>query len=287
MRGRDDVADHRHEPLAGRRIGVRSERQHRRGILRRQREDPVELCERALGHDRRGHDARRDGLAGDLGRRVQERRERAEARLVAVEPIRRVGPLHGRDLGDHRAGAVHVVHDLEPVDPVLEGGEGPRADGFEHVRVELRGLVELRPVDRGELGERPSARGVLCRATVLARVREPVVEAFVADVGAGQRLSLQEALPEAIDELADLVVRRHGSLLRICGSPSVPGARWTRALPSRGAVATLGRPRAGGRRRAGHAARGEEAADHRRADAAVDRVRGGPGGPGAGRARSS
>ena len=100
--GRDDVADHRHEPLAGRRIGVRSERQHRRGVLRRQREDPVELCERALGHDRRGHDARRDGLARHLGRRVEERREGAEARLVAVEPLRRVGPLHGRDLRDHR-----------------------------------------------------------------------------------------------------------------------------------------------------------------------------------------
>ena len=63
-----------------------------------------------------------------------------------------------------------------------------------------RVVVEGRPVDRGGLGERRPVHGLARRPAGLARVREPVVVALVADGGAQQRVELEQLVPVAVGQ---------------------------------------------------------------------------------------
>jgi hypothetical protein len=197
--GVQDVAHGGRDPLLHRRVVA--QREHRRRIVRRQREDPIELRERALGDDPGRDDARGDRLARDLDRGVQHLGERPEPRLVAIDPLGRVGALEGRDLGEQRAGPVHVVHDLEAVDPLFDPSERAFTDRPHHVDVGTVRVVERRQVESRERRQR-LARGLfLLGAAGRSDVGESVVEALVPDEGPHQRVALEEPFPIAIHEV--------------------------------------------------------------------------------------
>ena len=133
---------------------------------------------------------------------VQVRTEGPQPRLVAIEPLGRVGALQRAHLTQHLRRPAEVVGDAEPIHAVLQIGEEPGGDRLHHVeRAALRDL-ERRPVDRDAARRAPPrCTASASRPTRLARDRSrrsskrssPI---FVPRSG----FELEQLLPVAIGE---------------------------------------------------------------------------------------
>ena len=198
-RGRDDVAPDAGDPLPSGGV-VLGDRGERRRVLGREPDDPLDLRDGPLDDDARRHHARGDALPRDLRARLQVPGERPEPLLVAVEVLGGVGPLDRGDVPEEHAGADEVVHDVEPVRPMLHRGEGLRGDRFEHVHRRPEGDVER---SRSIVASSSRAARLWVSdvgTALLADVREPVVVAFVADRRRERRLPLEQLFPDPVGE---------------------------------------------------------------------------------------
>ena len=178
-------------------------------VLGRELEQPIELADRAIGdHPRRGH-ALGDALVEQVDRRGEVRRERVQPSFQPIHALRGVGALQRRDLPEQRDGAVHVVGDVEEVEPVLGAGERSATDRLEDVGRDLAVLVEVVAVDRGERVEVRPCERLVGRAPGLGGVGQPVVVAFVADEGPHQRLLREDPFPRVVGQGVELLFRMH------------------------------------------------------------------------------
>ena len=238
-----DVAHGGRDPVLDRCVVAQGE--HRRRVVRCQREDPIELRERALGDDPGRDDARGHRLPRDLDRGIQHLGERPEPGFVAIDALGRVGSLEGGDLSEQRAGPVHVVHHLEAVDPLLDPSERALADRAHHVGVGTVRVVERLEVEGAERRQR-LARGLcLLGAAGRSDVGESIVVALVPDEGPHQRVPLEEPFPIAVNEVSDLFAGHHGRpLSRFTRGPGYPRRRpgWRRPRGSRRGRSTGTRP---------------------------------------------
>jgi len=188
------VGHRRRDRLAGVTIGADGDG----GLLGRELQEAVDLPERALGHDAGGGYVLRDPFTQELDRSVEVRGERTEAGVEASDALRRVGALQGRDLSERRDGAVHMVGDVQQVEPVLETRERPAADRLVDVGGELPGLVEVGAIELGQLLQTCAGGRLLGGAPGLGRVAQPVVVPLVAHEGPDQRLALEQSLPRIV-----------------------------------------------------------------------------------------
>ena len=208
--GHDLVADDVEHVRA--RVGsVFCDRHQRGGVLRRHREEALHLRDRPLDHDLR-HRLSRDPV---------------EAGEVLLQPLGRVGALERAEVREdlsrseemrHRGEAVPAVFDLHEVAP----GRGREdVERGPQVEVELSGRERVRHLERFALERLPA------RAALVGDVRQPVVEALVADLRAEDRLELEDPVPVPIDEaecfFGGVLHRRSSSLGRAFHPPTAGG----------------------------------------------------------------
>jgi hypothetical protein len=143
----------------------------------------------------------------DRGREV--RREGAEARLEAIQPIRGVGPLQCRDLPQQRDRAVHVVRDVQQVKSMFDPRDRSIADRLEDVGRDPAALIEGVAIDRGERLEVAARHRLVGGAARLGGVGEAIVVALVADERSHERFLREDAFPRVVGEGVELLFRLH------------------------------------------------------------------------------
>ena len=167
------------------------------------REHPLDLGDRPLGHDARRGQAARESLAQDLGVGGHERRVGVETGDERLEALRRVGRLELGQLGQELLRTAHLVDDPQLVEALVVLLDLQVGDDLEHVeRDPVLGRQAIgrhrRRLGRGPLHQAPH-RGASGRA----RVIETVGVALVAVERRGDRIELEERLPEAFGEGVD------------------------------------------------------------------------------------
>ena len=208
-----DVADHGRDALAI--LRAVAERDRGRRIGRVEREQSVELRDRSFRDDAGRRNARVDALARHLGPGLQERRERPQPPLVALELFGRRDRLHRRDLGERGHGTPEMGGRAQHVGPLFQLRHPTARTCLQHVEGPAHRVVEMLTIDRGELVERGAVQRLGGRPSRLARVRQPVVVAFVADDGAEDGFDLEQPVPIPVGERPCAFVVVHG--------PQAPG----------------------------------------------------------------
>ena len=219
--GRTSLDEHGGNRSRGLRVG--GDGGERGRLVQGRGQQALDLADGAVHHHGgRGLPGRRrvpqDRLEGG-----EERRHRAQPREVALESLWRVGALERRDLAHELGRPPQVRSHLQSVDAGLDARELSGRDGLQHVegralglgeRVAVHGLCILEggPVHRGAGGQ-----------ALLAGVREPIVEALVADRGPEEGLELEHGVPEAVGQRSRFGVggswcRRHGQRVSLSGA---------------------------------------------------------------------
>jgi hypothetical protein len=93
-----------------------------------------------------------------------------------------------------------VVGRVEPVEPVLDGGEAVRDERLDDRECGPALGVEALSVESGKVVKSASMHRLAVGETFGAKIREEVVEAFVADLRRDQRLEGEEPIPVSISK---------------------------------------------------------------------------------------
>ena len=173
-----------------------------RGDVGRNGQHPVDLLDRLLDRDRGRGSTVRDPLVQGADLLFDERRERGKAGQHPVEALGRVRALVLGDLRRPGLGPGHVV-DGQLVQLAVLRLEVVSGDEDQEVAGDDRFDVERVGVDRLRLGERGGQGAPLGSSAVRTEVGPALVIPVVAVDGGGDRVALEDALPETIGEVSN------------------------------------------------------------------------------------
>ena len=201
-------------PVAGGQAGAGHDRRRLDGQL----QQPLELGDRALGHDAGRRHAAAPGLVQELDVGVDERAERGQARQQRLEAGWRVGGLELDLLPHDRLRPVDLVDQADEVHAQGIRLVAELAHDPQHVVGDPLLDRELVGRDRGQLGERGVPQRAAGGASGGRRVVEAVVPALVAVDGRQERVLGEVRVPEPVDEGGESSVGRgHRSSGRVLG----------------------------------------------------------------------
>ncbi len=206
----DDIADDLPDPLP---VLLRRDLDHRwhDRLLRRERQHPLDLGDRALSHDPWSRQTGCHPVVEDLDVRLDVRGVRVEAGDERIEALRRIGRLELGQLGQQLLGTTHLVDHAQLMGRLVVRLDAQAGDDLEDVQGDPGFGRKARRVDRVGLGDRSLHERAGHGPASGTRVLEPVVIARVAVDRRRGRVKLEDRLPERSGELVDLGRRWIGS----------------------------------------------------------------------------
>ena len=163
-----------------------------------------------------------------------------DARQKAVEALRSIGPLEGRQQRHHGLRPVHLIDDLEPIYALILLLQLGPADDRENIECDRlfdgEARAAIRSGDRAggsglrlDLVERLAEKPASLVTALRARVVETVVVVVIPEHGRRDRRKFEQTVPESFSQRVDGVGRvadlAHRNLLRTGSCRVRPGPR--------------------------------------------------------------